>query len=107
MGCRLACEARYVARKCGCRMMHMPGKELVGAEAGVQVPRRGLGAAPEAVSSPTTPGGAPVCSPQQYKDCADPALGKGQTSPASPSPLGSGSRTRRPGGPDSGDCGGP
>nr|XP_036855236.1 acid-sensing ion channel 3 isoform X3 [Manis javanica] len=43
MGCRLACEARYVARKCGCRMMHMPG-------------------------------GAPVCSPQQYKDCANPAL---------------------------------
>uniref|UniRef100_A0A8C0K260 Acid sensing ion channel subunit 3 n=1 Tax=Canis lupus dingo TaxID=286419 RepID=A0A8C0K260_CANLU len=26
MGCRLACETRYVARKCGCRMMHMPGK---------------------------------------------------------------------------------
>ncbi|XP_072633100.1 acid-sensing ion channel 3 isoform X4 [Canis lupus baileyi] len=43
MGCRLACETRYVARKCGCRMMHMPG-------------------------------GAPVCSPQQYKDCANPAL---------------------------------
>ncbi|XP_033620350.1 acid-sensing ion channel 3 isoform X3 [Fukomys damarensis] len=43
MGCRMACEARYVARKCGCRMMHMPGS-------------------------------APVCSPQQYKDCADPAL---------------------------------
>ncbi|XP_032955109.1 acid-sensing ion channel 3 isoform X7 [Rhinolophus ferrumequinum] len=44
MGCRLACETRYVARKCGCRMMHMPA------------------------------GGAPVCSPQQYKDCANPAL---------------------------------
>ncbi|XP_058389189.1 acid-sensing ion channel 3 isoform X1 [Diceros bicornis minor] len=43
MGCRLACETRYVARKCGCRMMHMPGS-------------------------------APVCSPQQYKDCANPAL---------------------------------
>ncbi|KAM5255520.1 acid-sensing ion channel 3 isoform 2-T2 [Ctenodactylus gundi] len=42
-GCRLACEARYLARKCGCRMMHMPG-------------------------------GAPVCSPQQYKDCANPTL---------------------------------
>lgn len=28
MGCRMACETRYVARKCGCRMMHMPGKEL-------------------------------------------------------------------------------
>ncbi|XP_037371358.1 acid-sensing ion channel 3 isoform X2 [Talpa occidentalis] len=43
MGCRLACESRYVARKCGCRMMHMPGS-------------------------------APVCSPQQYKDCAYQAL---------------------------------
>nr|XP_025147603.1 acid-sensing ion channel 3 isoform X3 [Bubalus bubalis] len=43
MGCRLACQSRYVARKCGCRMMHMPGS-------------------------------APVCSPQQYKDCAHPAL---------------------------------
>ncbi|XP_075406360.1 acid-sensing ion channel 3 [Tenrec ecaudatus] len=43
MGCRLVCESRYVTRKCGCRMMHMPG-------------------------------GAPVCNPQQYKDCANPAL---------------------------------
>ncbi|XP_055277518.1 acid-sensing ion channel 3 [Moschus berezovskii] len=43
MGCRLACQSRFVARKCGCRMIHMPGS-------------------------------APVCSPQQYKDCAHPAL---------------------------------
>ncbi|XP_008564196.1 PREDICTED: acid-sensing ion channel 3 isoform X2 [Galeopterus variegatus] len=43
VGCRLVCETRYVARKCGCRMIHMPGS-------------------------------APVCSPQQYKDCAHPAL---------------------------------
>ncbi|XP_031520883.1 acid-sensing ion channel 3 isoform X1 [Papio anubis] len=43
MGCRLACETRYVARKCGCRMMYMPGD-------------------------------APVCSPQQYKNCAHPAI---------------------------------
>nr|XP_012641635.1 acid-sensing ion channel 3 isoform X2 [Microcebus murinus] len=42
-GCRLVCETRYVARKCGCRMMHMPGS-------------------------------APVCSPQQHKDCASAAL---------------------------------
>lgn len=59
MGCRLACETRYVARKCGCRMMHMPGKGLVGAEegvpgrAGAKGPR--AGAVPEAVSSPITP----------------------------------------------------
>ncbi|XP_030682027.1 acid-sensing ion channel 3 isoform X7 [Nomascus leucogenys] len=45
MGCRLACETRYVARKCGCRMMYMPGD-------------------------------APVCSPQQYKNCAHPAIGR-------------------------------
>ncbi|XP_018886626.2 acid-sensing ion channel 3 isoform X4 [Gorilla gorilla gorilla] len=43
MGCRLACETRYVARKCGCRMVYMPGD-------------------------------APVCSPQQYKNCAHPAI---------------------------------
>ncbi|KAG8506165.1 Acid-sensing ion channel 3 [Galemys pyrenaicus] len=43
VGCRLACETRYVVRKCGCRMIHMPGS-------------------------------APVCSPQQYKDCAYQAL---------------------------------
>ncbi|KAI4543299.1 hypothetical protein MG293_006093 [Ovis ammon polii] len=24
VGCRLACQSRYVARKCGCRMVHMP-----------------------------------------------------------------------------------
>lgn len=85
-----------MARKCGCRMMHMPGKGLVGAEEGGWWGRRrgsgsrqgGLGAVPEAVSfpvsSPTPAGGAPVCSPQQYKDCANPALGKGQNSPSSP-----------------------
>lgn len=59
MGCRLACETRYVARKCGCRMMHMPGKGLVGAEEGVpgQARAKGAraGAVPAAVSSPTTP----------------------------------------------------
>ncbi|XP_034821156.1 acid-sensing ion channel 3 isoform X9 [Pan paniscus] len=43
MGCRLACETRYVARKCGCRMVYMPGD-------------------------------VPVCSPQQYKNCAHPAI---------------------------------
>lgn len=40
-----------------------------------------LGAAPEAISCPRRAGSAPVCSPQQYKDCAHPALGKGQASP--------------------------
>ncbi|XP_044534897.1 acid-sensing ion channel 3 [Gracilinanus agilis] len=43
-GCHQVCETKYLSRKCGCRMMYMPGS-------------------------------APVCSPQQYKDCARPALG--------------------------------
>ncbi|XP_062813418.1 acid-sensing ion channel 3 [Anolis carolinensis] len=42
-GCRLECETRYVAEKCNCRMVHMPGNGI-------------------------------VCSPEQYKECADPAL---------------------------------
>ncbi|XP_074049466.1 acid-sensing ion channel 3 [Macrotis lagotis] len=44
-GCRRDCEARFLARKCGCRMMYMPGT-------------------------------APICSPQQYMDCARPNLDK-------------------------------
>uniref|UniRef100_G3W6Y0 Acid sensing ion channel subunit 3 n=1 Tax=Sarcophilus harrisii TaxID=9305 RepID=G3W6Y0_SARHA len=42
-GCRQICETRFLSRKCGCRMMYMPGS-------------------------------APICSPQQYKDCARPSL---------------------------------
>lgn len=30
-----------------------------------------------------------MCSPQQYKDCANPALGKARTSPSAPPLLGS------------------
>lgn len=51
------------------------------------------------------PGSSPVCSPQQYKDCANPALGKEQASlhPV-PTPLGRGCQPRREAGPDPGDC---
>ncbi|XP_059567460.1 acid-sensing ion channel 3 isoform X3 [Myotis daubentonii] len=74
MGCRLACEARYVARKCGCRMMHMPGS-------------------------------APVCSPQQYKDCANPTLGKGPAPCTPPPPRWARDPTPQGRQPDPDDCG--
>ncbi|XP_069933426.1 acid-sensing ion channel 3 isoform X2 [Oryctolagus cuniculus] len=65
MGCRLACETRYVVRKCGCRMMHMPGKGVEVAASWGQGPG-GLLGAPEAVSSPSTP-------PQEAHRCAAPS----------------------------------
>lgn len=57
--------------------------------------------------SPPTPGGAPVCSPQQYKDCADPALGKGQASPHTIPSLPASACYPHPaaGSPDPGNCG--
>ncbi|XP_072508332.1 acid-sensing ion channel 3 isoform X1 [Notamacropus eugenii] len=60
-GCRHVCETRFLSRKCGCRMMYMPGS-------------------------------APICSPQQYKDCARPALDsmmKKDTTCLCPSPCAS------------------
>lgn len=106
MGCRLACETRYVARRCGCRMMHMPGKGL-GSQRGVEWGgAQSLGDLPETVP-PHTPGGAPVCSPQQYKDCANPALGKGQASPHTIPSLPASACYPHPaaGSPDPGNCG--
>ncbi|XP_029452852.1 acid-sensing ion channel 1-like [Rhinatrema bivittatum] len=41
--CRIDCEIRYLAEKCNCKMVHMPGD-------------------------------AAYCTPEQYKECADPAL---------------------------------
>ncbi|XP_054846964.1 acid-sensing ion channel 3 [Eublepharis macularius] len=41
--CRIDCETRYLAEKCNCRMVHMPGN-------------------------------ANICTPELYKECADPAL---------------------------------
>uniref|UniRef100_W5MDF1 Acid-sensing ion channel 1 n=1 Tax=Lepisosteus oculatus TaxID=7918 RepID=W5MDF1_LEPOC len=42
--CRIDCETRYLVENCNCRMVHMPV------------------------------GDAPYCTPEQYKECADPAL---------------------------------
>lgn len=54
------------------------------------------GAGPEAVTHALLsgpPGSAPVCSPQQYKDCADPTLGKGKLPASRPRLAGPGTPT--------------
>ncbi|NWZ11604.1 ASIC1 protein, partial [Agelaius phoeniceus] len=67
--CRIDCETRYLVENCNCRMVHMPGE-----------PR----ARPARPCPPlcshlehllcVSPGDAPYCTPEQYKECADPAL---------------------------------
>lgn len=64
-------------------MMHMPGKGLGAAGEGVRGGGEAWGAPLLKLSPLPRAGGAPLCSPPQYKDCAHPALGKGQASPAS------------------------
>ncbi|NWZ48739.1 ASI1C protein, partial [Haliaeetus albicilla] len=69
--CRLDCETRYLAENCNCRMVHMPG------ELGTGAATAGLGrwGDPPAPATPASPAGnANVCTPEQYKECADPAL---------------------------------
>lgn len=56
------------------------------------------GAAPEAIS-PAPAGDAPVCSPQQYKNCAHPAIGKGKAPPPPVRPAPPSWQLTRPGGP--------
>ncbi|NXW23172.1 ASI1C protein, partial [Circaetus pectoralis] len=69
--CRLDCETRYLAENCNCRMVHMPGEPGMGA-ATPGLGRWGDPPAPATAASPA--GNANVCTPEQYKECADPAL---------------------------------
>ncbi|KAM9647774.1 acid-sensing ion channel 3 isoform 7-T7 [Morphnus guianensis] len=69
--CRLDCETRYLAENCNCRMVHMPGEPGTGA-ATAGLGRWGDPPAPATAASPA--GNANVCTPEQYKECADPAL---------------------------------
>lgn len=79
--CRLDCETRYLAENCNCRMVHMPGEPgtRTGTGWGWWPPwgRGGEETAP--LPAPATAacpaGNANVCTPEQYKECADPALG--------------------------------
>lgn len=74
--CRLDCETRYLAENCNCRMVHMPGERGKG---------RGLRADPgPALTAAFPAGNANVCTPEQYKECADPALGTYPVPPSGP-----------------------
>lgn len=75
--CRIDCETRYLLENCNCRMVHMPGM---------------ASARPDQIENAACTifcytsnclhfisfgtGTSTVCTPEQYKDCADPALGK-------------------------------
>ncbi|NWY07058.1 ASIC1 protein, partial [Nothoprocta ornata] len=63
--CRIDCETRYLVENCNCRMVHMPGEPPAPAPAARP---------PRAHTAPSPPGDAPYCTPEQYKECADPAL---------------------------------
>lgn len=70
--CRLDCETRYLAENCNCRMVHMPGEW--GEVQGGRDPSWDPPYTPRPLRPPT--GNANVCTPEQYKECADPALGR-------------------------------
>lgn len=70
--CRIDCETRYLVDNCNCRMVHMPGRERR-REVNVSSLKalKGL-----MFCGSLAPGDAPYCTPELYKECADPALGK-------------------------------
>ncbi|XP_067442876.1 acid-sensing ion channel 1B isoform X5 [Thunnus thynnus] len=61
--CRIDCETRYLVENCNCRMVHMPEAE---GWLSCQGEKDGEGDRDK--------GDAPYCTPEQYKECADPAL---------------------------------
>lgn len=74
--CRIDCETRYIVENCNCRMVHMPGRPHppLAAANGRRRLRHGY-------ADPSLPGDASFCTPEQYKDCAEPALGRSARAP--------------------------
>lgn len=67
--CRIDCETRYIVENCNCRMVHMPGRQRPWRmPAGRFVLR--------VHAAVSVAGDASYCTPEQYKDCAEPALGR-------------------------------
>lgn len=72
--CRIDCETRYIVENCNCRMVHMPGREAA-------VVRAGRRSVPRVHAAVSVAGDASYCTPEQYKDCAEPALGRSARAP--------------------------
>ncbi|NXY10008.1 ASIC1 protein, partial [Pteruthius melanotis] len=68
--CRIDCETRYLVENCNCRMVHMPGEPPAWPGPGSALQRGSHLENLLCVSA----GDAPYCTPEQYKECADPAL---------------------------------
>lgn len=81
--CRIDCETRYLVDNCNCRMVHMPGRKSLlpcvvselhqwcCGEKWLYALQRLM-----RVRVSYAQGDAPYCTPELYKECADPALGK-------------------------------
>ncbi|KAI5607563.1 acid-sensing ion channel 1B, partial [Silurus asotus] len=74
--CRIDCETRYLVENCNCRMVHMPAMRAVMAcgnllYLGCTCCSRSLSLS---LWLAFAAGDAPYCTPEQYKECADPAL---------------------------------
>lgn len=69
--CRIDCETRYLLENCNCRMVHMPG---TAPPPSLSLTRSVFIIISECDCFQT--GTSTVCTPEQYKDCADPALGE-------------------------------
>jgi len=73
--CRIDCETRYLLENCNCRMVHMPGMDLENG-LGCEKHHREYASIMFFTSILFQTGTSTVCTPEQYKDCADPALGE-------------------------------
>lgn len=71
--CRIDCETRYLLENCNCRMVHMPG---MSPEQVQSDPKRITCLCNDYFGFSFWTGTSTVCTPEQYKDCADPALGE-------------------------------
>ncbi|NWS18087.1 ASIC1 protein, partial [Pachyramphus minor] len=69
--CRIDCETRYLVENCNCRMVHMPGEPPAR-----NSPPSSAHLVQSHLENPlcVSAGDAPYCTPEQYKECADPAL---------------------------------
>lgn len=75
--CRIDCETRYLVDNCDCRMVHMPGRKsfcMLWWKITVSTSKKLKSLI--WVCASLAPGNAPYCTPELYKECADPALGK-------------------------------
>lgn len=76
--CRIDCETRYLVDNCNCRMVHMPGRKSALRRIKVTSMKNDFTNFKDWCGRVflMPKGDAPYCTPELYKECADPALGE-------------------------------